>query len=310
MRRGWPGPQDKTAFALLPPDPPPLAERWLGEKAAASRLERGLPVDSGFLERAIENSSRADYRWPGLFFTPEEEADLAAFDSRLADCVEAVLKEAGAEIGGLRLAWRGGRRAIEVTVKEDEDHFRRVVRRELASDRIFVRRARYSGRELRAVCDRIGDERGALEDLGIEVVGWGPTGDDAVVVEYFAADSAKAEEMLVSRFGGMVRPDWFGLSRITEEPQRFASWVAEGTELTVFYVRAHDESPGRCEAEEFDDRVVVSLTVLVPNGPTIAVGGGRRCHATVNLTRPVGDRLVVDAAENVARPEWRGDEPS
>jgi hypothetical protein len=76
----------------------------------------------------------------------------------------------------------------------------------------------------------------------------------------------------------------------------------------VFCLLPHNgERPGSCTAEEFPDRVIVSLTLLVPQGFRTDVGGAKRSHAAVELVAPVADRIVIDAAHDLPRPKWTGD---
>jgi hypothetical protein len=135
---------------------------------------------------------------------------------------------------------------------------------------------------------------------------WGPS-DDGVELSYFAADRASAERVLVDRFGSAVTATWVGPSSMAEEPQTFGSWISDGSELTVFYPLPHNgERPGSCIAEEFPDRVVVSLTIEAPQGFRTDVGGYTPSHATIELSAPIGERTVIDAAENLSRPGWTG----
>ena len=63
-------------------------------------------------------------------------------------------------------------------------------------------------------------------------------------------------------------------------------------------------TPGSCTARELPDRVIVTLTVLAPQGFRTAVGGFNPSHATVEFAEPLGERVVIDAAENDERPSW------
>jgi hypothetical protein len=96
-----------------------------------------------------------------------------------------------------------------------------------------------------------------------------------------------------------------------EETQPFASWVIDGNALTVFYaLQQNGEQPGRCTAEEHPDSVIVRLTIRAPQGITTTIRGFKGSHATVKLSEPLGDRVVIDAASGDARPRWKGPEPA
>lgn len=75
----------------------------------------------------------------------------------------------------------------------------------------------------------------------------------------------------------------------------------------MFYMLPHNgERPGSCTAQEFSDRVIVSVTLLMPQGFRTEIGGGKPSHATVELAEPVARRIVIDAAHHLPRPEWKG----
>jgi hypothetical protein len=159
---------------------------------------------------------------------------------------------------------------------------------------------------LLTLCEQIGAERDALAEAGIDVAAWGPA-EDGVELSYFAADRQRAEAVLAQRFGPVVIAERLGPSRCAEVPQRFGGWRADGSQLTVFYGLPHNgERPGNCTVEEQSDRVIVSLTILDPQGPKTLAGGSKPSHATVQLTAPLGGRLVIDASDGRPRPECTG----
>ncbi len=49
----------------------------------------------------------------------------------------------------------------------------------------------------------------------------------------------------------------------------------------------------------------MTLTILAPQGWQTLIGGYKPSHATVTPSRTVADRIVVDAAHNVPRPQWQ-----
>jgi hypothetical protein len=98
----------------------------------------------------------------------------------------------------------------------------------------------------------------------------------------------------VRSLSGLLRPWW----------QR---WLTDGTTLTVFYALPRNgEMPGSCTAQEDEDRVIVRLTILVPQGVRTLMAGFKPANASVELSQPLGDRTVIDAAGNVPRPAWIG----
>jgi hypothetical protein len=270
-----------------------------------ARESSGLSVDPETVTRARANSRRADYPFPGLFFTPEEERELESVDDQLADRVEAVLMDADADMGEVRWGWRDGRRVVVVSVTREVERFEALVARDVDADRVIVAAALYSGRELHALGERISAEREELVALGIDPSSWGPE-KDCVSLRYFAADREHARRTLSERYGPMLVSEWLGPSGLAEAPRPFGSWVADGSQLTVFYALAHDR-PGTCRAEEHADRVLVALSVLAPQGAVNGAFLWRPSHATVQLRAPLDQRLVIDAAENVPRPRWTGE---
>jgi hypothetical protein len=272
----------------------------------AKRRADGLAVDPETVRRAIANSRRPDYPLPGLFFTPEEQAEDERADRQLSDRAKAVLSRAGAEVGGVRWCWIAGRRGVQITVKAEVERYRELLERAFGSDRVLVGSARYSEREQNEICASIESAVSDLVTVGIKPLMWGP-GDDGVDLSYFAADRESAERVLVDRFGSAVTAMWIGPSSMAEELQTFGSWISEANQLTVFYPLAHNgERPGRCTAEECPDRVVVSLTIEAPQGFRTDIGGYTPSHATVELNAAVGRRAVIDAAQDLPRPEWTG----
>jgi hypothetical protein len=306
----WPQREDYDAFHAprLETQPPP--ERPLEERAIEQRREHGLPIDPETIRRAVDYSQQPDYMLPGLFVTPEEEAQENSFDNELASHVEATLMDAGPKVGHVELCWlEGARRGVRITVKSDVERWQQVLDKELGSDRIVVGKAKYSQREQYALQNRIGDDYEELAKLGIEWSSIGP-GDDGVEVCYFSRDPERADRLLRERYGPAVIPRCIGPSAMAVRPQPFGSWIAQKNKLTVFYPLSHNgEQPGSCKAEEHSDRVIVSLAILVPRGVVTAVGGFKPSYATVELKTEVGDRQVIDAAHNLPRPEWKGPQP-
>jgi hypothetical protein len=134
--------------------------------------------------------------------------------------------------------------------------------------------------------------------------------DDGLTISFFSPDRERGERALTERYGPMIITEWLGPASIAEEPCPFGSWIADGRKLTVFYALPHNgERPGRCTASEHPDRVIVTLTILVPQGARTQIGGFRRSDAVVQLAAQVGERVVIDAAENVRRPQWAGTSP-
>lgn len=64
------------------------------------------------------------------------------------------------------------------------------------------------------------------------------------------------------RFHQFAEFEYLGASRYAIRSQPFGSWLASGTDLHVFYALDHNgEQPAGCSVLEFDDKVVVSITI-------------------------------------------------
>jgi hypothetical protein len=273
----------------------------------AWRGEQRLPVDLESVRRAVENLRHPDdFALGWWYYTPEEVAESQASDPSLASRAYMLATKAGAAVGMVSQRWLDGRRVVIVPVKADVQHYQELLAAELGSDRIIVTAAEHSEQELTDLSDRIGEDIAALREAGIELSHWG-TAEEGVELNYFAADRETAHRFLGERYPPHVRLNWIGPARMAEESQPFGSWVIDGTHLTVFYpLPANEERPGSCTAEEYPDRVVVSLSILAPQGMNTTIGGFSPSHATVDLKDPLGHRTVIDAADDLPRPQWTG----
>jgi hypothetical protein len=258
------------------------------------------------------NSARDGYPWPGLsFYTAEEEADRVSVDADLVDRAGAVFARSPDDLAELTWHWHEGQWAVRVMVTRDIERYRAVLRGRLDPERVVVGRAHLSNRDLEALQRRVTGELGELRELGVDVQ-WVCVGPGRCLeVEYFAVDREGSVRLLRDRFGPALKPLWVAPERLGEEAQPFASWVIDGHALTVFYgLGQNGERPGGCTAEEHPDRVIVRLTIRAPQGIATLIGGFMRSHATVKLSEPLGDRVVIDAASGDARPRWKGPEPA
>jgi hypothetical protein len=128
-----------------------------------------------------------------------------------------------------------------------------------------------------------------------------------VELQYFSRNRNASNALLSERYGPALDPVWRGPSIVAEDPQPFGSWITDGHRLTVFYfLNINGHRPGSCTLDEHQDRVTVSLTVLQPQGFQTAVGGGFLAEQTVLLSRPIGSRIVIDAATGEPRAQWAG----
>ena len=129
------------------------------------------------------------------------------------------------------------------------------------------------------------------------------TGIEGFEIEYLAADFERADRVLQDGFGDFATIRYRGASNHTLRVWPFGSWLAEDDRLHVFYAMPRNgERPGGCQVFETESMVVVSLTIKDWRGAKTLVGGFIASHATVQLREPLGDRSVIDDADNRARP--------
>src|SRR5690242_15132673 len=237
------------------------------------------------------------------FFTPEEEADTYG-DSERVERARAVLADAGDAFCELEVCWHDGRRAVRVWLTAERERYERRLVEALGRDRVLVEPARRSAREVEALHERVRAEAAELAQEGIRLSSTGPR-RDRLALAYWAADAAGAERVLHERYGDFATFAYLGASPRGLSPQAFGSWLAEGSRLHVFYgLGRNGERPGTCTVVESDDGVIVQLSVLDWLGAKTLIGGFTPAHATVELAARLGDRPVIDNADNRARPHW------
>jgi hypothetical protein len=302
---GWPRPEDECAY--VPPAPPGGEEDTAPERAIARwRREEGLPVEEASVAAARSNASRRGYMLHGMWLTPEEELELLEESSR-PDTARLVryFEDFTADFCGSERGWREGRRVLRVGTRNPERD-RPALEALIGSERVVVLAGDCSQLHASDVLERIWSERGHLARCGITLVAAGMEGVPVRPhVDVVAPDEGAARSYLASRYGPEVRVGWLGPSRLRRRPQPFASWVARGPELTVFYALGDGgERLAGCVAQEADDRVTVELAVLEPVGPRTESAGYTPAHATVLLAEPLGGRAVLDAATGRPRPSW------
>jgi hypothetical protein len=296
----WPPPDRKSAYV-----PPTLAAPQASEveqraAIAAARIREGLAVSDEILSEIFVSSHSTAQA--GIF-TPAEREDIYG-DHERVERARAVLGDAEEVLGGLQVCWVNGQRGIRVLLSAEHDRYRQQLSAELGTDRVVVDRAAMTERESRRLQEEIHAARSELADQGIFVTRNGQA-VDGFALEYLAWDPGLAEGTLRDRFGGGVTLRYLGASNHTFSPFPFASWHAEDHLLHVFYgLPRNGERPGDCQAFDDDGAVVVALTVKDWRGAKTLVGGFIPSHATVRLTRPLGDRVVIDDSANRARPHW------
>ena len=300
----WPAADDRAAFVVPeeragrrrdePPWPPQDPAR-----VARVRAERGLPADPATVRGAIASSQVWD------------ELPLTTVERELQDEFEPVLRRVIAldspePLAGCHTGWRDGHPVMVISATNENNDIVNRLRDELGVDRVVVDICRYSRRQLEDVSLRIHRDRQELDALaGIDV--WQSRVDiDSIEIHYLAPDRGRAEALLRQRYGDVVHAMWDGPNRMRETPHPFATWTADADSLTVFYALDHNgQQPCGCRVEEHEDRVLVHLTILEPQGLVTLIGGYKPTHATVQLAAPLGERPILDASCATVRPRWR-----
>lgn len=206
--------------------------------------------------------------------------------------------------GPRRSSRRGGRRVLIVGLTRDVARHAPALER-IARDRVVVEERTRSAEELEALADRIVADDAELQTAGYTFLSVGSAPDvGSVLVDVVGGDDAAAAAFLHSRYGDAVQVEWLGRSRMQPVPLPFGSWTSDATTLRVFYGLDHNGEQFESAAlvQETADRVVVALTRLQPVGPTTLIGGFQPRHADLELSRPVGEREVIDASTGRARP--------
>jgi len=267
---------------------------------ATARIRQGLSVSDAILSEVLAFQRSASQA--GIF-TPAEREDIYGDNDRV-ERARAVLADADAVLGSLQVCWVNGRRGVRVLLTGEHDRWRQRLSAELGAELVLVEPAAMTERESTRLQQEVHAARSELADQGIFVTRHGH-GVDGFEVSYLAWDQAAAVAALRSRFGDGVKLNYRGASDHTFSPFPFASWLAEDDLLHLFYGLPHNgERPGGCQAFENDRAVVVALTIKDWRGAKTAIGGFIPSHATVHLSRPLGDRVVIDDSHNRVRSHW------
>jgi hypothetical protein len=156
--------------------------------------------------------------------------------------------------------------------------------------------------ELRARQERVERHQHELAAEGVYI----DPGANPGELRYFSTDVEKAERLLRQRFGADVPLRYAGASLRALRAHPFGSWLAEGSNLHVFYgLRRNGERFAGCVVAEDDNQVIVSLMIVDWLGAKTLIGGFAPSHATVALAGDLGDRPVIDNFDNRARPHWK-----
>jgi hypothetical protein len=282
----WPPTDRPGVYALpRPVHEPRSIEKQLAQ-LTTQRLSQGLPVSRHILDEVLKLQKTRD----GI----ETEAEYAERERTygLVDEVRAALMklDAGSVLGGVERCWIDGRVGVRVRLTNQLDRYRTLLEGQFGPDRIRVEPAALAEADGSAIEMRLRNDSEVLTQDGIRLSGFG-NGRDGFDIAFYAWDQQEAERFLRDRYGASLILDYRGAGPHTFRAFPFASWLAEGDLLHVFYALAHNgERAGGCVAYE--------------DGPKRLVGGFTPSHATMQLERPLGSRVVIDDHANRVRPHW------
>jgi hypothetical protein len=298
----WPGPDQPAVYVPSVEPSAPMTRDEVRARLASARIRSGLSVSEEILAQIMAAGYAVDPERAGIY-TASEQQDIYG-DNERVDRARAVLTEAQDVLGGLQVCWTAGRRGIRVLLTGDRDRYRRLLAEVIDPERLVIDAATFTETEVARRGEAVRAHSEQLAADGIILTRSG-TRAEGFVIEYLAADFERADRVLHDRFGDFATIRYQGASNHTFRPFPFGSWLDEGDRLHLFYALPRNgEQPGGCQVFETESAVVVSLTIRDWRGAKTLVGGFIASHATAQLSEPLGDRSVIDDADNRARPHW------
>jgi hypothetical protein len=270
------------------------------ERAMEYRRQFGLPSDRAYVRRVQRSGARRDEQ--GIAFTRRE---LRYFRkrSRIQDSVSGIdryLDRRPDVEGGVSIEddWPTGPYLL-VRVTRDRERHQTALRR-IYPYRLRTATVQYSREELAAVQDRISADDDALEAEGFDVRGLGIDIDRNRVRVDMVSARADHAAYFQARYGPAVT------TFATAEPTRLECAKLQrvrvsstGRSLRLDFVYSSGDAFERVELVEHDDRVEIGIVLRVD--AFFRFSDARPAHTRVPLSRPLGDRRVIDAATG-ARP--------
>jgi hypothetical protein len=258
------------------------------------RSRFGLPAERAYVRRVQRSGARRDDQ--GYAFTRREwrywnqRMRVELSDKR---AVERYLARRPGLLGGLSIEDDWPRRPyLRVIVTRDAARHERALRRRYRH-RLEVVAAQYPSVELRAIEERIAAEDEELTAEGFDVQSI-VIEDDRVYVSMFSARTDH-QAYFHERYGPSVTtfatPDDERVGCTRLDGARVSS---TGRSLVLEWTYSSGEELETVELTEHADRVEVGVVLRVPffGGPDDALSGRTR----VQLSQPLGDRRVIDAA--------------
>ena len=188
---------------------------------------------------------------------------------------------------------------ILVRVTRDRAKHARAMRRLALQPRhVRTKLVELSERALDRMRDRV-DTRAAARD-GIHVIGSFYDTDRAVVELELITERTDAAEYFRARYGPRIRVQVIARTLYSPECENLWDAVAGPgpADLTIGWEAGGGAEFDHVEVAEYDDRVVIGVVAQAPNG--FRTADSRRAEHTLTLSRPLGDRKVIDATTGKA----------
>lgn len=262
------------------------------------RSEFGLPADDEVVEHFL-TEYKAGRQEEGMWLSPEEWDRYERQDELQTEAGDRLRGYLAAHRDSVAGVWLGPGLDPEYNVaftRDVEAHRVAVLRLFPRPEVIRVHQAGYTQAELEAISDRIAEESGELEALGVKWLGSGVDVEtNRVEVEVVASDEESARGILEHRYGPAVTVEWLGTEDRVLEKVPWQLWTIDepGRLLTAHYSTFRAYELERAECQEDEHEVAVTVFVRAPHSVKTI---GATFEATVELERALGDRRVIDGA--------------
>jgi hypothetical protein len=278
----------------------------LREEVIRFRGDLGLPVSEAVVQTFVSASEEPG---DGMFLTREEREAHDAAGTRIdeaGELIDSYLRQNAGVLAGHWVSYRGIGTHHLAFVADQEGH--RAALRALVPqpDVIQVHSARFTLAELTEQLDRMFDDLDHLANAGIELLEGGVSEEhNQIQVVFAGADRERGLQLLRTRYGPAVAPEWIGPDTTVVGPVDWQLFTRDDeTTLTLHYLSGGFDRPfERTEVSEGDDAVRATVLERFPLGANLAPLTQR--SATVTLARPLGRRRVIDGASDRVREEFR-----
>lgn len=182
---------------------------------------------------------------------------------------------------------------ILVRLTRDRARHTRALRRLARHPRLLrTRTVAVSERALGRLNDRIDFD--AAERDGLVVVSSGPDIDTSTVELELITERTDHLAYFRERYGPHIATKVIATELYSAACTTVSDYVVDGTRLDVGYEAGGDVKLDHVEVTERGDRVEIGVVVQSYNG--VQTLDSRTARTTVELSRPLGDRTVIDAS--------------